>query len=109
MQTAEPVSTREATKRLVKPLKSTYEKEKIKQVAYNATQLVSKKRTQLLRLLDNFQDLFDGTLGDWDTDPANLELKTDSKPFNCKYYPVPRNINKHKSRDEVIIKSLYSK
>ena len=54
MQTAEPVSTREATKRLVKPLKSTYEKEKIKQVAYNATQLVSKKRTQLLRLLDNF-------------------------------------------------------
>ena len=37
--------------------------------------------------------MFDGTPGDWDTEPVELELNPNSKPFNCKYYPVPR-INK---------------
>ena len=37
--------------------------------------------------------MFDGTLGDWDTETVDLELKPDSKPFNSKYYLVPR-INK---------------
>ena len=50
--------------------------------------------TQLLRLLDYFEGLFDVTLGDWDTEPVDLgKKKTGSKPFNSKYYPVPR-INK---------------
>ena len=33
--------------------------------------------------------MFDGTLGDWDTDPVDLELNPVSKPFHNKYYPVP--------------------
>ena len=37
--------------------------------------------------------MFDGTIGDWNTDPVNLELKPDSKLFNFKYYPLLR-INK---------------
>ena len=45
--------------------------------------------TQLLRLLEYFEDLFDGTLGDRDTVSVDLELKPGSKPFNIKYYPVP--------------------
>ena len=49
--------------------------------------------TQLLRLLEYFEDLFDGTLGDRDTVSVDLELKPGSKPFNSKYYMVPR-INK---------------
>ena len=31
--------------------------------------------TQLLRLLDYFEGLFDVTLGDWDTDPVDLGKK----------------------------------
>ena len=34
--------------------------------------------------------MFDGTLGDWDTEPVDLDIKPGSKPFNGKYYPVPR-------------------
>ena len=34
--------------------------------------------------------MFDGNPGDWDTDLAKLESNPNSKPFNCKYYPVPR-------------------
>ena len=90
MQTAEPVSTREATEILLKILDITYAKAYLKQVAYNSTQLNYEERTKLLRILEYFYEFFDGTLGDWDTEPVDLELNTYSKPFNCKYYLVTR-------------------
>ena len=74
MQTTEPVSTREANERLVKTLNDTYAKADLKQVTYNATQMNAEEITQLLSLLKGFEDLFNGTLGDWDTDTINLEL-----------------------------------
>ena len=54
MQTAEPVSTREVTERLIKILKITYVKANFKQVANNENQLNSEERTQLLRLFEYF-------------------------------------------------------
>ena len=51
------------------------------------------ERSQLLGLLKDFEDLFDVTLGEWDTETVNISLNTDSKTFNCKHYPVLR-INK---------------
>ena len=47
----------------------------------------AEERTTLIRLLKYFEDYFGGTLGYWETDPVELELKPYSKPFNCKYYP----------------------
>ena len=44
----------------------------------------------LLSLLKDLEELFDGTLGNWATEHVDLELKPDSKPFNSRYYPVPR-------------------
>ena len=58
------------------------------------------KELFLLSLLGDFEDLFDGTLGDWATEPVDLELNPDSKPFNSRYYPVPI-INK-----EIFLKEL---
>ena len=63
MQTSEPASTREATERVVKILYINYMKAELNQVADNATQLNDEERTQLLSLLEDFEDLFDGTLG----------------------------------------------
>ena len=62
MQTAETVSTRESTERLVKILGSNYVKSDLKQVTDNATHMNSVERTQPLRLLGYFDHLFDGTL-----------------------------------------------
>ena len=90
IQTSEPDSTREATEILLKIFKSTYAKADLKQVANNATQMKAEKRTQLLRLLKYFKDLFDVTLGDWDGEPVNLEVKPSSKTFTSIYYPVPK-------------------
>ena len=95
MQTSEPSSTRGATERMVKILNSTYTKAGLEQVVNNASHINAQERTLLLSLLEDFEDLFYGTLGNWSTEPVNLELKPDSKPFNSRYYPVPI-INKEK-------------
>ena len=49
--------------------------------------------------------MFDGALGDWDTDPTTFQLNIDSKFFNCKYYPVP-GIDKetfHKELEHLLV------
>ena len=89
MQTAEPASTRESNEWMVKILNSTYAKADLKQVANNSTQLNNEERNLLIILLEDFEELFDGTLGDWATEPVNLELNPYSKPFNSRYYLVP--------------------
>ena len=89
MQTAEPASTQEATERMVKILDSTYAKSDLEQLV-NASQMNGEERTLLLIFLGDFEDLCDGTLGNWSTDFVDLELNPDSKLFNSRYYPVPR-------------------
>ena len=95
MQTVEPASTREDTEQMVKITESTYEKADLMQVADNASHMNSEERTQLLSTLEDFDDLFDGTVGDWATETVDLYPKPDYKPFNYRYYPVPR-ISKEK-------------
>ena len=94
MNTEEPVSTREATERLVKIIDCDYAKAIPKQVLDNANHMNAEDRTHLQGLLKDFEVLFDVTIGYWDTDPINLELNPDSKPFNCKYYPFPLGLTK---------------
>ena len=85
---------------MVEILKSTYVKSKLKQVADNSTHLNAEEITLLLSLLDDFQDLFDSTLGNWATDTVTLDLKPYSRPFNSIYYPLPI-INKETFRKEL--------
>ena len=84
IQTLEPASTREATETLVKILNITYANTDLKDVAYNTTHMNTEERTQLLRFLEDSEDLFGGTLGDWDTETVDLELNSYSKLFNFK-------------------------
>ena len=81
-------------------LNSTYAKAYLKQIVDNSSQLNDEGRTLLLSFLEDFEEFFDVTLGDWDTEPVNLEPNPDSKPFNSRYYLVPR-INKEIFRKEI--------
>ena len=67
IQNEEPVSIREYNYRLAKITDSNYAKVYLEQVTANTTQLNVEERTQLLRLLQYFDYLFDGDLGEWDT------------------------------------------
>jgi hypothetical protein len=100
-QTAEPLATQQATERAVKILDSTYEKANLEEIAANAVDLDKDEKELLLSLLKDFEDLFDGTLGHWDTEPVNIELKADAKPVSSRYYPVPK-INKETFKKELL-------
>ena len=43
-----------------------------------------------LKLLQIFEELFDGTLGTWKIDPVDFELKEDAKPRFSRLYPVTK-------------------
>jgi hypothetical protein len=59
------------------------------------THLEQVERRQLLHLLQKYEDLFDGSLGTWKTDPIQLELKDPNvKPYYAKPYPVPHSQEK---------------
>ena len=46
-------------------------------------------KNKLLELLKEFEEMFDGILGDWKTEPVSFELKKGAKPYNGRPYPVP--------------------
>ena len=52
-------------------------------------------------MLLDFEDIFDGTLGHWKTEPVEIELKPGSKPYSGRYYPVPK-INKETFKKELL-------
>ena len=93
MQTVKPITMQEATKRIVKALDNKYEQTDLDKVADDAEQLHKHQERKLLSLLTDFEDLFDGKLGHWETEPIDIELKPEHKPSSVRYYPVPR-INK---------------
>jgi hypothetical protein len=58
----------------------------------------------LLKLLKEFEELFDGTLGDWDSNPVLLQLKEGAQPYHGRLFPIPKKYVKtlkKKSKDYV--------
>ena len=87
----EPKSTEELTDRAIKILDAKYEKADLPSIVENnCLHLSLQQRIELLDLLMEFEELFDGTLGEWDTDRVSLELKEGARPYSCNPYPVPR-------------------
>ena len=62
--------------------------------------LTNEQKESLHSLLLKYEDLFDGTLGTWQTEPIELELKPEAKPYHGKPYPVPHSQEK-KLKQEV--------
>ena len=52
--------------------------------------LTETQHNELLKLLQKSEDLFDGTLGTWKTDPVEFELQEDVKPIFSRPYPIPK-------------------
>ena len=72
----EPQSTELATQRVVKILDANYVKANLPEIVRNnCAHRNPVEQWNLLGLLEEFEDLFDGTLGDWDTKPVSFEVK----------------------------------
>ena len=82
-------------------IESKYTPADLEKIVAECTHLEAAEQKQLLRLLQKYEDLFDGTLGTWKTDPIQLELKEPNvKPYHAKPYPVPHSQEK-RLKDEI--------
>jgi hypothetical protein len=91
----EPISTRIATKCMVKILDAKYEKADLPAIVReNCSHLTAYDREKLLSVLLKFKLLFDGTLGDLKLPSVSFELNEGMKPYHGRPYPIP---HKHKA------------
>ncbi len=56
----------------------------------NCTHLNSAKKDKLLELLEKFEQLFDGTLGHWRTNPVSSQLMEGVTPYHGRAFPIPK-------------------
>ena len=67
-----------------------YEKSDLhKVIETQCEHLTMTQHNELLKWVQKFEELFDGTLGSWETDPVDFELKEDAKLISSQPYPVP--------------------
>ncbi len=89
--TQEPESTCNATKRGVEILDAKYDKADLPSIVKdNCAHLSMPHHNLLLALLLNFEELFDGTLGDWKLPPVSFELNESAKLYHGRPYPIPK-------------------
>jgi hypothetical protein len=68
----EPHSTQDSTKHATQILDAKYEKADLQSIVRgNCKHLSANQQNKLLQLLKKYETLFDGTLGDWKTEPVS--------------------------------------
>ena len=85
----EPDIIREELYEATKILDSNYKKADLEEVVKNIPHLTDEQKSQVT-ILYQFEPLFEGRLGLWDTPPISLELEEGSKPFHARAYPIPQ-------------------
>ena len=86
----EPNSTCEATNSVLEILDANYQKANLAEIVNDySTHLSNPERHKLLKLLTEFEVLFNGTLGDFKTNPISFELKENAKAFHGRPFPIP--------------------
>ena len=85
-------AAKQTTKRATAILDAKYEKADLDKIVANITTLNSKQKQRLRNLLQKYESLFDGTLGDFDCEPADIDLKPgQDEPYHAKSaFVVPR-------------------
>ena len=69
-----------------------YAPQDIDAIVAECVHLTDSERGGLIKLLTKFEPLLDGSLGQWNTAPIDLELKDlDCKPYHARPYPAPQS------------------
>ena len=59
-------------------------------VKENCNYLSTLDQEKLRKLLTEFEELFDGTLGNWDTELVSLKLREGARPYHGRPFPTPK-------------------
>jgi hypothetical protein len=87
----EPQSTQDATKHVTQILDAKYQKADLQSIVTDKCKhLSANQQKKLLQLLTKYESLFDGTLGDWKTNPVSFQLKEGVSPYHGQAFPVPK-------------------
>ena len=86
----EPDSTQKATKHAEDILDVIYERVDIASyITKTCKHLTNRQQQQLIKLLLEYEILFDGTLGDWHTKPVGLKLRPGPKAYHGIAFSIP--------------------
>ena len=103
-ESLEPSISKIATKRVTRILDAKYDKANLPEVVEDTCKhLTATQRSDLLNLLVQHEELFDGTLGDWRGEEVNFELRPDARPYHGRPFPVPHY---HKETIKTEVKRL---
>jgi hypothetical protein len=90
----------EASAHLKKILDAKYEAADLDKVVRACEYLDSNEQQQLLALLHKYEHLFDGTLGTWNNEPYDIELKDGAKPYHSWPFLIPK-VHEHTLKIEL--------
>jgi hypothetical protein len=79
-----------ATERMKLILKAKYEQVDIKEVVARCKHLSNTEQQQLFAVPNQFQSLFEGTLGHWKNERYDITLQPNVKPYHARPYPIPK-------------------
>jgi hypothetical protein len=79
-----------ATEWMKQILESKYEKANIKDVVAQCKHLSNSQQQHLFAVLNQFQSLFDGTLGHWKNEHDDITFQPNMKPYHASPYPIPK-------------------
>ena len=85
------------TKRI---LDAHYEAADFEAILSSCQNLNAQQKQELKGLLEEFKEIFDGTLGSWKDQQINIETKEGAKPYHAKAFPIP------KSKEETFKKEI---
>jgi hypothetical protein len=86
----EPDALHEEADKRSKILDAKYQKADLKNIAQSTKGLTEEQQTQLWHFLNKYENLFDGTLGNWRGADYRIELQEGVKPYHVKPYSVTR-------------------
>ena len=85
-----PKSVQEARSPLESILDAKYEKVDLRKVAESANNLNKANCNMLHAILEEYSNLFDGTLGKWKLGAYDKELRPEAAPYHAQVFPITK-------------------
>lgn len=86
----EATAAEESFERIKRILDAKYEPANLEKIAAESSHLNKEEQAKLLKLLQEYDTLFDGTLGHWQGEEYDIKLKPDATPYHSRSFPIPK-------------------
>ena len=88
MDQEDPEAVKEQYIRIGRILDANYEKANFEQEVNKLIHLTKLQQVILLSCLKQYEDIFDGNLGEWTGPPIEIPLKDEANPYHTRAFPI---------------------